>query len=63
LDAGLILSTIVIFFTVIFPGVEPPQWWGNVKVMNTTVSFALWGLWCDGGSGYGVTRAEIEKLY
>ncbi|KAI1498304.1 OPT family small oligopeptide transporter [Biscogniauxia marginata] len=35
LDAGLILSTIVIFFAITLPGVTIPQWWGNVDVMNT----------------------------
>jgi len=39
LDAGLILSTIVIFFAITLPGVEIPQWWGNVGVQNTLVSF------------------------
>lgn len=35
LDAGLILSTIIIFFAITFPGVSVPQWWGNVTVMET----------------------------
>ncbi|KAK7750308.1 hypothetical protein SLS62_007715 [Diatrype stigma] len=35
LDAGLVLSTIVIFFAITLPGVEIPQWWGNVDVYNT----------------------------
>ncbi|KAI0595160.1 OPT family small oligopeptide transporter [Biscogniauxia sp. FL1348] len=35
LDAGLIISTIVIFFAITLPGVTIPQWWGNVDVMNT----------------------------
>ncbi|TQW00245.1 small oligopeptide transporter, OPT family [Cordyceps javanica] len=35
LDAGLILSTVVIFFAITFPGVPVPQWWGNVAVQNT----------------------------
>ncbi|KAI1089830.1 OPT family small oligopeptide transporter [Rostrohypoxylon terebratum] len=35
LDAGLILSTIVIFFAITMSGVTIPQWWGNVDVYNT----------------------------
>ncbi|KAK9443431.1 small oligopeptide transporter, OPT family protein [Metarhizium brunneum] len=35
LDAGLILSTIVIFFAITFPNVTVPQWWGNVAVFET----------------------------
>ncbi|RYP89426.1 hypothetical protein DL770_004396 [Monosporascus sp. CRB-9-2] len=35
LDAGLVLSTIVVFFAITLPGVEIPQWWGNVDVFNT----------------------------
>lgn len=38
LDAGLILSTIVIFFAITLPDVTIPQWWGNVDVFNTLVS-------------------------
>lgn len=38
LDAGLILSTIVIFFAITLPGVTIPQWWGNVGVYETMVS-------------------------
>lgn len=38
LDAGLILSTIVIFFAITMSGVTIPQWWGNVDVYNTVVS-------------------------
>lgn len=38
LDAGLILSTIVVFFAITLPGVTIPQWWGNVDVFNTLVS-------------------------
>lgn len=38
LDAGLVLSTIVIFFAITLPGVTIPQWWGNVGVYNTMVS-------------------------
>ncbi|OAQ59886.1 OPT oligopeptide transporter [Pochonia chlamydosporia 170] len=35
LDAGLILSTIIIFFAITFPNVTVPQWWGNVAVFET----------------------------
>ncbi|KAL3965293.1 hypothetical protein ACCO45_002297 [Purpureocillium lilacinum] len=35
LDAGLVLSTIIIFFAITFPGVKAPQWWGNVTVFET----------------------------
>lgn len=38
LDAGLIISTIVIFFAITLPNVTIPQWWGNVDVYNTLVS-------------------------
>lgn len=38
LDAGLVLSTIVIFFAITLPGVTLPQWWGNVDVYETMVS-------------------------
>lgn len=38
LDAGLIISTIVIFFAITLPNVTIPQWWGNVDVFNTLVS-------------------------
>lgn len=38
LDAGLIISTIVIFFAITLPGVTIPQWWGNVNVFETMVS-------------------------
>lgn len=41
LDAGLIISTIVIFFCITFPGVDIPQWWGNVGVQDTLVSISL----------------------
>ncbi|KAJ4415989.1 hypothetical protein N0V82_007015 [Gnomoniopsis sp. IMI 355080] len=34
LDAGLVISTIVIFFAITFPGVTIPQWWGNVGVFE-----------------------------
>lgn len=39
LDAGLIISTIVIFFAITFPNVTIPQWWGNVAVFNTAVCY------------------------
>ncbi|KAI1173495.1 OPT family small oligopeptide transporter [Nemania sp. FL0916] len=35
LDAGLIISTIIVFFAIILPGVTIPQWWGNVDVYET----------------------------
>lgn len=35
LDAGLVLSTIVIFFAITLPNVTIPQWWGNVDIYNT----------------------------
>ncbi|KAI1118310.1 OPT family small oligopeptide transporter [Nemania sp. NC0429] len=35
LDAGLVISTIIIFFAITLPGVTIPQWWGNVDVYNT----------------------------
>ncbi|ROW08543.1 hypothetical protein VPNG_06194 [Cytospora leucostoma] len=38
LDAGLIISTIIIFFAITLPNVTIPQWWGNVNVYNTMVS-------------------------
>lgn len=34
LDSGLALSTIVIFFALLLPQIDPPQWWGNT-VINT----------------------------
>ncbi|OTB01894.1 hypothetical protein M426DRAFT_323119 [Hypoxylon sp. CI-4A] len=43
LDAGLILSTIVVFFAITLPGVTIPQWWGNVDVFNTVdASYNAW---------------------
>ncbi|OTB10053.1 hypothetical protein K445DRAFT_268029 [Daldinia sp. EC12] len=43
LDAGLILSTIVIFFAITLPEVTIPQWWGNVDVFNTVdASYTGW---------------------
>lgn len=41
LDAGLVLSTIIVFFAITLPGVTIPQWWGNVDVFNTAVSTPL----------------------
>jgi hypothetical protein len=38
LDAGLIISTIIIFFAITLPNVTIPQWWGNVDVYETAVS-------------------------
>ncbi|KAJ6018022.1 hypothetical protein N7451_001401 [Penicillium sp. IBT 35674x] len=35
LDTGLILSTIVIFFAITFPGVAVPNWWGNTAPFET----------------------------
>jgi hypothetical protein len=41
LDAGLVISTIVIFFAITLPNVTIPQWWGNVDVFNTLVSVGV----------------------
>lgn len=38
LDSGLILSTIVIFFAITFPGVSAPNWWGNTAPFETMVN-------------------------
>lgn len=38
LDAGLILSTVVIFFAITFKEYPVPQWWGNTAPIETTVS-------------------------
>jgi hypothetical protein len=38
LDSGLIICTILIFLTLTLTGTDVPQWWGNVKVMETRVS-------------------------
>lgn len=38
LDTGLILSTVVIFFAITFPGVSAPDWWGNTAPFETMVS-------------------------
>ncbi|KAI3330036.1 OPT family small oligopeptide transporter [Ustulina deusta] len=35
LDAGLIISTIIVFFAITLPNVTIPQWWGNVGVYET----------------------------
>ncbi|KAF7558512.1 hypothetical protein G7046_g5648 [Stylonectria norvegica] len=35
LDAGLVVSTIIIFFAITFPDITVPQWWGNVGIWNT----------------------------
>ncbi|KAF2141064.1 uncharacterized protein K452DRAFT_327313 [Aplosporella prunicola CBS 121167] len=35
LDSGLALSTIVIFFALLLPQVDPPNWWGNRVVQST----------------------------
>jgi hypothetical protein len=44
LDTGLILSTIVIFFAITFPGATLPNWWGNTAPFETMVSFQTIGL-------------------
>jgi OPT family small oligopeptide transporter len=36
LDAGLAISTIIIFFALLLPQVSPPKWWGN-NVVGTTL--------------------------
>ncbi|KAL9070772.1 MAG: hypothetical protein Q9157_005697 [Trypethelium eluteriae] len=38
LDSGLALSTIIIFFALLLPQVNPPSWWGNNVVSTTMVS-------------------------
>jgi OPT family small oligopeptide transporter len=35
LDTGLLISTIVIFFTLMLTNATPPQWWGNVDIFKT----------------------------
>ncbi|CAJ2503875.1 Uu.00g112690.m01.CDS01 [Anthostomella pinea] len=35
LDCGLVVSTIIIFFTLYLTSAQPPQWFGNVQVYNT----------------------------
>lgn len=41
LDAGLALSTIVIFLTLNLTKKDPPNWWGNNVVSSTLVRFLL----------------------
>ncbi|KAI1798991.1 small oligopeptide transporter [Daldinia bambusicola] len=54
LDAGLILSTIVIFFAITLPGVTIPQWWGNVDVFNTVdASYTGWLKTVSEGGTFG----------
>ncbi|OTA61585.1 OPT family small oligopeptide transporter [Hypoxylon sp. EC38] len=54
LDAGLILSTIVIFFAITLPGVTIPQWWGNVDVFNTAdASYTAWLKTVPDGEQFG----------
>ncbi|KAJ5768603.1 hypothetical protein N7533_001186 [Penicillium manginii] len=40
LDTGLILSTIVIFFAITFPGATLPNWWGNTAPFETMDSLS-----------------------
>ncbi|KAI8209324.1 Sexual differentiation process protein isp4 [Colletotrichum sp. SAR 10_76] len=35
LDCGLIVATLIIFFTLYLTSARPPQWWGNVQVFET----------------------------
>ncbi len=35
LDCGLILCTLLIFFTLVLTNATPPQWYGNVAVFET----------------------------
>ena len=35
LDCGLIVSTLVIFFTLALTGAQPPLWFGNDQALNT----------------------------
>jgi hypothetical protein len=37
LDAGLALSTIVIFFALTMTNTQAPKWWGNTVVKSTLV--------------------------
>ncbi|KAI5861460.1 small oligopeptide transporter [Durotheca rogersii] len=54
LDAGLILSTIIIFFAITLPGVTIPQWWGNVDVFNTVdASYSSWLKTVSEGETFG----------
>lgn len=36
LDIGLAISTIIVFLTLQLTNQTPPQWWGNVKALNTS---------------------------
>ncbi|KAF1982642.1 small oligopeptide transporter, OPT family [Aulographum hederae CBS 113979] len=38
LDSGLALCTILIFFALQFPQVDPPDWWGN-RVVTSTMDY------------------------
>ncbi|VUC37067.1 unnamed protein product [Clonostachys rosea] len=35
IDVGLIICTLIVFFALTLPGIDVPQWWGNVKVFET----------------------------
>lgn len=35
LDCGLIMSTMVIFFTLYLTSASPPNWWGNYGALET----------------------------
>lgn len=39
LDSGLAIATIIIFFALLLPQVDPPNWWGNNVVGTTMVSY------------------------
>ncbi|KAI2633112.1 OPT family small oligopeptide transporter [Hypomontagnella submonticulosa] len=54
LDAGLVLSTIIVFFAITLPGVTIPQWWGNVDVFNTAdASYTAWLKTVPDGETFG----------
>ncbi|KAK9781503.1 putative OPT family small oligopeptide transporter [Seiridium cardinale] len=54
LDAGLIISTIIIFFAITLPEVTIPQWWGNVDVYNTLdASYDAWLKTVPDGGTFG----------
>jgi hypothetical protein len=38
MDSGLAISTILIFFVLLLPQINPPNWWGNNVVSSTLVS-------------------------
>jgi len=61
LDAGLVISTIIIFFAITLPNVTIPQWWGNVDVYETAVSnfSSIWGLdpYCN------IVEADENLMY